>query len=373
MRKSFHQKILIAAAVLLVLGSGRAFAASCPGKAGGSGYAVDTGRPGLMITHDAFNNRIYFSDDFGTGRISELDGLIVSPIDYNSYPYDVKADDTTGIVYYALRNGNAIKAYNPATSSTVAAVAVGTNPYGLDISYATKRLYVANFQSNNVSVISLDPAVPGSYHKVIKTIAVGNGPWQVAVNESTGYVYVSNRTSRTISVIRESTLAVGGTVPLTFPPGELTVSTSTNKVYVLNANGTGTVTVINGNTLPGSVQTTFATGGSNIWDIDVNPNLNHIWMTDYTAGTVVMVTHDNPPDGTSYTVNFTISYSSPLRGIEVNPATDDYYVASEDGLLLAGTPGCDRSTFDMCMKLRFDNVVNDAAVDSFLSCYFHQM
>lgn len=372
MRKRFHGKILVAAAVLLVAGLGRAFAASCPGVAGGSGYAVDTDRPGLQITHNAFNDLIYFSDDFGAGRISELNGIIVTPIDFNSYPYDAKANDTTGIVYYALRNGNAVKAYNPTTGTTVAAVAVGSNPYGLDISYATKRLYVANFQSNNVSVISIDPAVPATYHKVIKTITVGTGPWQVAVNETTGYVYVSNRTSRTISVIRESTMAVGGTVALAFPPGELTVSTSTNKVYVLNANGSGTVTVINGDTLPGSVQTSFATGGSNIWDIDVNPNLHHIWMTDNTAGTVVMVTHDNPPSGTSYTVAATYSYNAPLRGIEVDPATDDYYAASADGMLLAGTPGCDRSTFDMCMKLRFDNIVNDAAVETFLTCYFHQ-
>ena len=50
----------------------------------------------------------------------------------------------------------------------------------------TNRIYVANHDSNNVSVID------GASNTVVATVAVGTGPYGVAVNPNTNRIYVAN-------------------------------------------------------------------------------------------------------------------------------------------------------------------------------------
>ncbi len=67
----------------------------------------------------------------------------------------------------------------PPTNTVVATVAVGTNPQGVAVNPAGTRAYVANFDSNSVSVI--DTAT----NTVVATVAVGIGPIGVAVADVT--------------------------------------------------------------------------------------------------------------------------------------------------------------------------------------------
>ena len=50
----------------------------------------------------------------------------------------------------------------------------------------TNRIYVTNWDSNNVSVID------GASNTVVATVAVGNHPDGVAVNPNTNLIYVAN-------------------------------------------------------------------------------------------------------------------------------------------------------------------------------------
>ena len=50
----------------------------------------------------------------------------------------------------------------------------------------TNRIYVANYGSNNVSVID------GASNTVVATVAVGSDPDGVAVNPNTNRIYVAN-------------------------------------------------------------------------------------------------------------------------------------------------------------------------------------
>lgn len=366
MKRYFFLTILLA----VTMAGARAQGASCPGEPGGTGQSISVGRPLLKVAWDSTNDMIYMSDDMGAGRIWDFDGLSANSIDYNSYPYDVEVNPATGLLYFTLRTGGGVKYYNTVTHTLAGSISTGSNPYGLAISAPTKRLYVANSMSNTVSVISLDTA-SANYNKVIKTITVGTGPWQVGVNTVTGRVYVANRTSRTISVISEGALTVLGTIGLTFEPGEIGVNTSTNKVFVLSMT-TNVVTVINGNTGAfGAVQTTF-TAGVNPWGIAVNSTNNHIFITDHSSKTVEAIIHNNPPDGTSYTTFASYYLGSDVRGIELKLPSDEFIVASEDGYLMSGMPPCDRRNADKCIEYRNRGLVDDAAVDAFLTCYFHQ-
>jgi YVTN family beta-propeller protein len=59
----------------------------------------------------------------------------------------------------------------------------------------TKRVYVANTWSNEVSVID------ATTNTVVTTISVGRTPWGVAINPETNRIYVANAWDSTISFI----------------------------------------------------------------------------------------------------------------------------------------------------------------------------
>ena len=100
--------------------------------------------------------------------------------------------------YYA--NGFWIDGYfglNAGLSFTIASlgtIAVGTSPYGVAYSPSNDRIYVANYGSNNVSVIN-------PTNTVVAIIAVGNTPQGVAYSPSNDRIYVANSGSNNVSIL----------------------------------------------------------------------------------------------------------------------------------------------------------------------------
>ena len=133
-----------------------------------------------------------------------------------------------GHMYVANYNSNTVSVINTATNTVTATVAVGTHPEAIAVSggYA----YVTNSGSSNVSVINL------STNTVTATIPVdsGSGPYGVAV--SGGYAYVVNVGSNTVSVINTSTNTV--TTTITIPnqgtTGSFPIGISGSYAYVVS-------------------------------------------------------------------------------------------------------------------------------------------
>jgi len=63
--------------------------------------------------------------------------------------------------------------------SVTATVAAGTSPRAVAINPVTNKIYVANTNSNNVTVID------GATNTVVTTVAVGSTPFAVAINPVT--------------------------------------------------------------------------------------------------------------------------------------------------------------------------------------------
>ena len=72
----------------------------------------------------------------------------------------------------------------------------------------TNTIYVANFESNTLSVIS------GKTDTVTATIPVGAAPGEVATNPVTNTTYVSNNGGNTVSAISGKTDTVTATIPV---------------------------------------------------------------------------------------------------------------------------------------------------------------
>ena len=85
--------------------------------------------------------------------------------------------------------------------TVVATVTVGINPNGIGVNPATNRVYVANSNSDSVSVIN------GVNNTVVVTVTVGDGPAGVGVNPTTNRVYVANSNNDNVMVIQDDVIA----------------------------------------------------------------------------------------------------------------------------------------------------------------------
>jgi len=136
-------------------------------------------------------------------------------------------------VYVANYATNNVSVINPVTNTVSTTIAVGANPFGLACDGAT--LYVANYGGNSVSVIDTSTkSVVGS------PIAVQAGPTGVAVSGSR--LFVSNQTSNSVSVVDTNTRMVIGS-PISVAQNPYGVAASNGKVYVAHNSAT-TATVI---------------------------------------------------------------------------------------------------------------------------------
>jgi YVTN family beta-propeller protein len=100
-------------------------------------------------------------------------------------PIAIAVNTVTNKVYVANQDSNNVTVIDGATNTTTT-VAAGSNPSAIAVNSVTNKVYVANQDSNNVTVID---AVSNT---VIATVAAGTGPYAIAVNSVTNKVYVAN-------------------------------------------------------------------------------------------------------------------------------------------------------------------------------------
>src|SRR5438128_1164506 len=121
---------------------------------------------------------------------------------------------------------------------------------------------------------------------VTATIATGQVPYRVAVNPVTNKIYVTNYNNNNVTVIdgatNNTTDVAAGTNPI-----PVAVNPNTNKVYVANVagNNTSTVTVIDGATN----NTTDAAAGGAPSAVAVNPNTNKIYVANVGSNNVTVI------------------------------------------------------------------------------------
>ncbi len=81
-------------------------------------------------------------------------------------------------------------------NNVISTVDVGDRPSALAFNPSNNNIYVANTNSNDVSVIE------SSTNTVVSTVDVGDGPSALAFNPSNNNIYVTNPVSDDVSVIQ---------------------------------------------------------------------------------------------------------------------------------------------------------------------------
>jgi len=141
-----------------------------------------------------------------------------------------------------------------AAGKEIASIAVGLHPCGLALSRDTSRLFVANANSDTVSVIDT------ASNQVVETIDVtpaeglpfGSAPNALALSPDGGTLYVANGGNNAVAVVRLGTAANGpgpsaqsrveGFIPTGWYPGSVAVNADGKLLLVANVKGVGSLT-----------------------------------------------------------------------------------------------------------------------------------
>lgn len=190
-----------------------------------------------------------------------------------------------------------------------------------------------------VSVVTLPTTAPNA----VQTPVAG-------ATSSTNNIYIANRDSDNVSVISGSVLAVTSTVPL--PAGAHPVmiagSTASDKIFVINQ-GNGTVTEIS--TLDNTITNTFTVGASPIWGVMstdglfvfvVNQGDNTVSVIDTSLNQIVPCSGASCPSGNAIVVgpspNFAF-YEPKLKRVYVsNTGNGSVSVIAANGINSQANP-----------------------------------
>ena len=198
----------------------------------------------------------------------------------------------------------------------IATIPVGFSPIGLTFNPFNNNMYIANADSDTVSVIN------SNNHTVIATIPVGDltitsfdSPMEY--NPFNNNIYVTNDGSNTVSVINSSTNTVTTTIPVGVAPFEPEFNSFDNNMYIMNRGGTVSVIDSSTNTVIDTITVQI-----NPQNILYNPFNNNMYVANTGSGTVSVI------DVISGTVIATIPVESTPRDLEFNPANNHIYVSN---------------------------------------------
>jgi YVTN family beta-propeller protein len=221
-------------------------------------------------------------------------------------PYGIAYNSANNNMYVANFGSSTVSVISGSTDSVIATILVGRLPIWIAYAPPNNKLYVTNLGSNDVYVIN------GATNKVIKNIPVGNAPYGIAYNPSNNNVYVANIADGTVSVINTSTDTVVTTIELLniVSPAPSTVDPISLAYYSANGGAmyvgaTGQVSVINTATnadvkdsrMPPPDQDSQAGG------LAYNSNNNQIYVAAFQSNRVVRINpNTNDFEGTAIPV-----------------------------------------------------------------------
>ena len=230
---------------------------------------------------------------------------LITTVTAGSGPAAVAVNATTNKAYVANHNSNNLTVIDGVTYGTTT-VLTGAAPDAVAINPVTNKIYVVNANGNSVTVVD------GATNHTT-TVSVGSYPVAAAVNTVSNKIYVANYYANTVTVIDGATNRTT-TVTTARRPYALAVNAATNKIYVADS-GSSQVTVIDGATN----STTPVTVGTTPHAIAVDPYSNQIYVANYDSNSVSAI------DGATNHVT-SVSVGTSPAALAINPMRCQVYV-----------------------------------------------
>jgi YVTN family beta-propeller protein len=157
------------------------------------------------------------------------------PVAVGGGPRDAVLSSDNRRLYVADRDTQSVSVVDTLTAKVVATVKVGNSPNGIALA-PNGLVWVANFDDGTVQAIDPKTLVAG------RAIAVGSGPRYIAIDAKGTHLYVTCQTDNSVSVVDLNTFATS-TLPAGARPTGISLGAGGKTAYVAN-NGDRTVSVI---------------------------------------------------------------------------------------------------------------------------------
>jgi YVTN family beta-propeller protein len=196
-------------------------------------YGIDT---------NPLNNRVYVTNR-GSNTVSVIDGSIDSKlldISVGKSPVGIAANPTANWIYVTNLDDGTLSVIDGITNGVIDTVSAGKAPYGVAVNPLTNTLYVSDIVTDTVSVID------GETNNITDKITVGKQPTGLTIDttEGSNKLYVANHNSNSISVIdTKSKELINNIASFGDSPVGIAIDSLSNKLYVSNI-ASNTVSVI---------------------------------------------------------------------------------------------------------------------------------
>jgi YVTN family beta-propeller protein len=211
-------------------------------------------------------------------------------IEVGDAPSAIAVDDFfLGTVYVANFDSDSVSVISRENNTKIGEdIRVGESPAAIDVNYYSAinetidtRVYVANYDSDSVSVISVEN------NTRIKDIPVGVGPIAIDIDDIENRVYVANFDSNRVSVIDPSTnTKIGEDIRVGVGPADIDVNPNSGMVYVANK-GSDSVSVIDPSTNT-KIGEDIRVGVGPI-AIDISRNSGMVYVANYDSDSVSVI------------------------------------------------------------------------------------
>lgn len=238
----------------------------------------------------------------------------------------------------------------PSAYAFIGSIQVGSHPYGVIYNNINGNIYVANYDSNSVSVI--DPTT----NQVIANIPVEQNPRQIVLNTDNGNLYVINTGSSSVSVIDPTTNQVIATIPVNDRPTGGVYNPESETILIGNK---GNSTVENTMTIiDAATNEAIDNGGAGYWPWSMvfNPINEDIYVTNRNTESVTVI------DGDSNEEEENIPVGSDPMGIAVNPDTEKIYITHNKGINAGTVSVLDAETNEIIGTISLGNHTRPLAV-----------
>lgn len=228
-----------------------------PTMSGPAGIAVSNQSPWIAVTHPeegivsfvdrerliplelvsvggspfgaVFANKLLFYSDWGSGVVGVIHpgtGRVIKKIPVGESPAGMISLACESQVWVANRESNSISVIDSHTFKLIKSIKVGLAPFALDAD--DHFAYIANTKANTLSIVDL------KLLREVKQVKVGRMPYGVAVNKNLHKVYVSNQLENTVTVLDTGTHQIINTFKTGEYPENISVDEENQRLYVLN-------------------------------------------------------------------------------------------------------------------------------------------
>jgi YVTN family beta-propeller protein len=271
----------------------------------GDGMGIDTANHSLYISRPAA----------GVVSVVDLTTNTVKTTIPVSGPGRIAVDSSAHRAYVV--SSGALSVIDTTSNTVVSSIGGLVNPVGVAVDPSTHVVYVANYNSEVVSVIDTT-ATPVT---LTNTGYAGSRPWAVAVDPTTHKAYAATLFGGSLAVVSGTSITnnIGGFVG----PIQVTVDPVGRRAYVVNNNIDG-VSVVDTDT-----ETNLGTfnAGSGPSDMAVDPATGTGYVTNRNDDTVSVV------DLTDNSISGTVPVGDNPQSVEVDPTTHRAYVMNVDNTI----------------------------------------